>query len=127
MHALLSLLIAAAAPALAAGWTPLAEGVEQARLPFVDKPLDGDGLLDVVRIDPRRAALSEALAAPGDLSATAQAWAKARGLLAVINAGMLGSRHCALHDGAFGSSMNPVSRQPVLGVAAQPLKPASAP
>lgn len=70
-------------------WTPLAQGVELAAMPFIERPLVGDGLLHVVRIDPARARLEVVVASEEDgVARTAGGWAEAKGFVAVINAGM---------------------------------------
>jgi phosphodiester glycosidase len=73
---------------VAFAWKPLAAGVEYAasRLPAAPSP--GDGVLHVVRIDPRSATLDLGLASLDGQTRTAGAWAEQKGFVAAINAGM---------------------------------------
>ncbi|MBS2024595.1 MAG: phosphodiester glycosidase family protein [Deltaproteobacteria bacterium] len=83
-----TLLAASAAPAL----TKVAPGIEHGTLLLADKPSAGDGLLHVVRLDPRVVTIDLALASEGSASSTAaqpaSAWADHARFRVVINAGM---------------------------------------
>jgi len=78
------LLLATAAPV----WRVLQPGVEYARLRLAEKPAAGDGLLEVVRIDPERAPLRAFLVSRVEDSRRAGEWAASHRLAAVVNAGM---------------------------------------
>jgi hypothetical protein len=80
--------IRAQSAATGVAWKPLATGIEYAAVPLQEARGIGDGLLHVVRIDPRRAAFQPGLASLDGSSRTAGAWADTKGFVAVINAGM---------------------------------------
>jgi len=91
---LLSLVIAAAAAAAASPFRAVAPGVEYGTFVIDGKPARGDGLLHVVRVDPRRATLDLACASEaGGRARTAAEWSKERGFVAAINAGMYMEDH----------------------------------
>jgi hypothetical protein len=70
-------------------WLTLAPGVEYRRLDLGAPAGGGDGLVDVVRLDPRVAQLELALATEQQQGPrTAGAWADKHGFVATINAGM---------------------------------------
>jgi hypothetical protein len=70
-------------------WTRLSPGVEARAFQLEKKPEHGDGLLQVVRLDPTVASLEFALAAQHhDLLRTAAEWARERHFTVTINAGM---------------------------------------
>ena len=67
----------------------LAPGVEYGTTPWIEKAAIGDGLLQVVRIDPKKVELRVGLASrEGVKNRTAGEWADGLGLMVAINAGM---------------------------------------
>jgi Phosphodiester glycosidase len=85
----MTLLTALVLAALPTEWTTLAAGIEARSFELVKKPQHGDGLLAVVRIDPRVATLEFALAAQHhERLRTAGEWADEKHLVVAINAGM---------------------------------------
>ena len=67
----------------------LAPGVEYGTTPWIEKASIGDGLLHVVRIDPKKVELRIGLASrEGVKNRTAGEWADGLGLMVAINAGM---------------------------------------
>jgi hypothetical protein len=70
-------------------WRTVAKGVEYAAL-SVARPIPlGDGVLHVVRIDPRQATLRAHMASElGERPRTAREWCESKGLVAAINLGM---------------------------------------
>jgi len=91
----LGLLIAAAAPACAeVAWKSLDAGLELARPKAPGQPRAGDGLVTLVRIDPAKAKLVLAMARfEGDKERTAQQWAREKGLVFAVNAGLYQRDH----------------------------------
>jgi uncharacterized protein YigE (DUF2233 family) len=82
-------------------WQHLQDGVAYAAVPFVERPSHGDGLLHVVRIDPRRARVLAFTSGSEDIRPqTAADWATQRKLAVVINAGMYEPDHLT-HTGYF--------------------------
>jgi hypothetical protein len=70
-------------------WRSLGRGVEYVAIPLSPKPAIGDGLLQVVRIDPSLATLRARVAAQLDgRPRTAREWCDDPRVVAVINAGM---------------------------------------
>ncbi|MEL6544660.1 MAG: phosphodiester glycosidase family protein [Myxococcota bacterium] len=70
-------------------WVSVQPGVEYGRLPFVESPSHGDGVLHVVRIAPEEARLVVyAASAEKTENKTAEDWLSQKGLSVVINAGM---------------------------------------
>lgn len=80
---------------LAITWTSLGPGVEHAALKLDDKPSHGDGMLQVVRIDPKVAVLELGMASHDAPARSAAAWAERKGWVAAINAGMYQNDHLA--------------------------------
>ena len=76
-------------------WTVLGPGVEHSVVRLHDAPTHGDGMLQVVRIDPMRATLDLGLATLEGPARSAGAWAERKGFAAVINAGMYQMDHLA--------------------------------
>lgn len=75
--------------ALPMEWTRLSPGLEGRSFELEKKPEHGDGLLEVVRIDPAVATFEFALAASHhDLLRTAAEWAREQHFVVTINAGM---------------------------------------
>ncbi len=67
----------------------LAPGVEYGTTQWIEKPTISDGLLHVVRIDPKKVKLEIGLASRAGLkNRTAGEWADGLGLMVAINAGM---------------------------------------
>ncbi len=70
-------------------WRPIASGVEYAGQKIIDSPIDGNGILHIVRIDPSKAKLRSLMSSALDNQRrTAQTWCAEFGMVAVINAGM---------------------------------------
>lgn len=70
-------------------WRSVAGGVEYAALALEQPSPFGDGVLHVVRIDPKTATLRAYMASePGERPRTAREWCEAKGLVAAINLGM---------------------------------------
>ncbi len=83
------LLTALVLGALPSEWTTLAPGIDARSFELVKKPQHGDGLLAVVRIDPRVAKLELALASQHHQRLrTAGEWADEQHFVVAINAGM---------------------------------------
>jgi hypothetical protein len=76
-------------------WTALAPGVEHAAVRLDDKPSHGDGLLQVVRVDPKVATVELGLASQEGPNRSAAAWVDRKRWLAAINAGMYQNDHKA--------------------------------
>jgi hypothetical protein len=75
-------------------WRPLEPGLELARPKAPGTPRAGDGLVTLVRIDPAKVKLVLAMAKfEGDRARTAGEWAKAKGLVFAVNAGLYQSDH----------------------------------
>src|SRR6187549_1837186 len=93
MHRTVTLLVAIfaldALPAQPISWKALDTGLELAEIQSPLKAASGDQLITVLRIDPERYDLELASAkAPGEKPRTAEDWARHRGFIAVVNAGM---------------------------------------
>jgi hypothetical protein len=73
---------------LAAGFVLLGPGVEYGELRLAESPSMGDGLLHVVRVDARKAALRMGLAVRDGGTRTAGQWADKLHFAAVVNLGM---------------------------------------
>lgn len=85
MHAIVLALLCAAPTE----WTELTTGIEYRRFTLEPSPGHGDGVLHVVRIDPARATLELGLRSEvGGQARTAAEWARAKGFVVTINAGM---------------------------------------
>ena len=85
----LALLLAAAAAQPTPAWHPIAPGVEQAEIAVDPHPAAGDGILHVVRVDPRSARLVAVMSAEhGGEARTAGDWCAKEHLVAAINLGM---------------------------------------
>jgi hypothetical protein len=70
-------------------WQALETGLELAEIPSPVRSTSGDQLITVLRIDPKLYDLELASAKqPGEKPRTAEDWAKHRGFIAVVNAGM---------------------------------------
>jgi hypothetical protein len=70
-------------------WRVVAKGVEYAAVALGPPTPLGDGILHVVRIDPKMAALRAYMASEaGERARTAREWCEAKGLVATINLGM---------------------------------------
>jgi uncharacterized protein YigE (DUF2233 family) len=104
------LLLLAATPdagsAAAPKWEKLANGVELTSVLLDSKPVHGDGMMQVVRIDPEKAQLKFALASSsGGMTQTAGEWCEKNKFVAAINAGMYATDHRTnvgrLVDGAY--------------------------
>jgi hypothetical protein len=75
-------------------WKTLEPGLELARVKAPGEPRRGDGLVTLVRIDPAKAKLVLAMAKfEGGKSRTADEWAKAKGLVFAVNAGLYQEDH----------------------------------
>lgn len=100
---LLVLVAASAAPgsAPAVTWRPIASGVEYAAIALEPRPAIGDGVLHVVRVDPKQARVRAlAVSQLGGTIRPAQQWCADHKLVAVINAGMY-ETDFSTHTGFF--------------------------
>ena len=85
----IALLLAAAAAQPTPTWQPIAPGVEHAEIVVEAHPATGDGVLHVVRVDPKAARLVAVMAAEhGGEARTAADWCAKEHLVAAINLGM---------------------------------------
>jgi hypothetical protein len=84
--------LSAFAEGVGIAWKPLQKGLDYATLEMVSKPTVGDGKLHVVRIDPKKAQMSFALANQYDKhKRTAADWCRQAKMAVAINAGMFGT------------------------------------
>jgi uncharacterized protein YigE (DUF2233 family) len=87
----LALLLATAPDAGAQefAWKTLEPGLDLARVKAVEKPDTGDGLVTILRADPKRYRLTLAMAKfEGGKNRTAADWVKEKNLVAAVNAGL---------------------------------------
>jgi uncharacterized protein YigE (DUF2233 family) len=81
-------MMASLAALAAITWTTLGPGVEHASVRLEEQPSHGDGVLNVVRVDPKVAKIELGLASQDGPNRTASAWVERKKWLAAINAGM---------------------------------------
>lgn len=87
LAALFALLVLA--PPAGAEWRELRPGLDLGRFTFPRQSEDGDSILTVLRVDPRRHRLALATARENDgIRLTARGWAEREGFAAAINAGL---------------------------------------
>lgn len=85
------------APPAVLDWTTLSAGVEYRTFEFAPGAAQGDGLLHVVRVDPKRALIQiftqTQAGRRGGANPTAAEWREKTKMVAVINAGMFATDH----------------------------------